>query len=163
MPTQEPESWSRLWGRLVALGWRQEIKVRAGTGRKDHYYFPPHRRQGDPRQLDSRTKVRRFVKDAARLDQVATYAAEVTRLEDLLQQAQAKNRSLQSQLRAATHPPRSGPGSEALPIQAFAVTDDTWAVAADERSARRLRGRDDWQQEPAARRRRVHYMRQPRQ
>eukprot|EP01043_Picozoa_sp_COSAG02_P055703 COSAG02_NODE_6504_length_3534_cov_1.715575_3_plen_463_part_00 len=58
------EPWPSLWGRLVALGWHQETRVREG-GREDHYYIPPHRREGSPRRLDSRVKVRRYVADGA--------------------------------------------------------------------------------------------------
>ncbi len=60
--TAESEPWPTLWGRLVALGWRQETRVREG-GREDHYYIPPHRREGSPRRLDSRVKVRRYILD----------------------------------------------------------------------------------------------------
>lgn len=154
MPTEESaapnhEPWVILWARLVARGWRQETKVR-GNGRKDQYYFPPHHRQGFPRKLDSRIKVRRFVQDAAALAQVDKYAAEVRKVRALLQQAQARarrsraiqqrqtvnqlhtvnrllleNEALRRRLRAATHMPRSGPGSRGQPIRAFPVASGT--------------------------------------
>ena len=89
-PNHEP--WLTLWARLVALGWRQETKAR-GNGRKDQYYIPPHHRQGCPRKLDSRIKVRQFVLDAAVHAKVEKYAAEVKQVRTLLQQAQAKNRT----------------------------------------------------------------------